>query len=74
MRVVSGSLPGQPVPVQYVKYVKDGQGMVHAVWVLNNTEARLAALRLYRLPPKPGSRQSPASPTICMYSGASPRS
>ena len=35
--VVSGSLAGQTV---LVNYVKDAQGMVREVWVLNNTEAQ----------------------------------
>jgi hypothetical protein len=37
MLVLSGSLAGQTL---LVNYVKDPQGMVHEVWVLNATEAR----------------------------------
>ena len=37
MLVLSGSLAGQIV---LVNYVKDAQGMVHEVWVLNATEAQ----------------------------------
>ena len=37
MLVLSGSLAGQSLPVNYVL---DPQGMVHEVWVLNATEAR----------------------------------
>nr|WP_295768564.1 hypothetical protein [Rhodoferax sp.] len=37
MLVLSGSLAGQTL---LVNYVKDAQGMVHEVWVLNNTEAQ----------------------------------
>ena len=35
--LMSGSLAGQTV---LVNYVRDAQGMVHEVWVLNATEAR----------------------------------
>ena len=35
--VLSGSLAGQSLPVNYVL---DPQGMVHEVWILNATEAR----------------------------------
>ncbi len=35
--VLSASLAGQSVPVNYVL---DGQGLVHEVWLLNTTEAR----------------------------------
>ncbi len=37
MIVLSGSLTGQNL---LVNYVRDGQGMVHEVWILNATEAR----------------------------------
>jgi hypothetical protein len=37
MLVLSGSLAGQTL---LVNYVKDAQGLVHEVWVLNNTEAQ----------------------------------
>ena len=37
MLVMSGSLAGQTV---LVNYVRDAQGMVHEVWVLNAAEAR----------------------------------
>ena len=35
--VLSGTLAGQSLPVNYVL---DSQGMVHEVWILNATEAR----------------------------------
>ncbi len=41
--VMSGSLVGQPV---LVNYVRDDQGMLHDVWVLNQTEARLPMRRV----------------------------
>ena len=37
MLVLSGALAGQNLPVNYVR---DHQGMVHEVWVLNATEAK----------------------------------
>ncbi len=37
MLVMSGSLAGQTV---LVNYVRDAQGMVHEVWLLNATEAK----------------------------------
>jgi hypothetical protein len=37
MLVMSGSLAGQTL---LVNYVRDAQGMVHEVWVLNATEAK----------------------------------
>ena len=37
MLVLSGSLAGQSLPVNYVL---DPQGLVHEVWILNATEAR----------------------------------
>ncbi|QTN27390.1 hypothetical protein HZ993_19255 [Rhodoferax sp. AJA081-3] len=39
MLVLSGSLAGQSLPVNYIL---DPQGMVHEVWILNATEAQLS--------------------------------
>jgi hypothetical protein len=66
--VLSGSLAGQSVPVNYVL---DGQGLVHEVWILNATEAQQVR-EGSTLPPNYVSDANTASEGIGSRSSAPP--